>query len=30
MVEVSDDLATKLDVEYYKDAQDALLKALVA
>jgi ATP-dependent Lon protease len=30
MVELSDDLATKLDVEYYKDAQDALLKALVA
>ena len=28
MVELSDDLATKLDVEYYKDAQDALLKAL--
>jgi ATP-dependent Lon protease len=28
MVDLSDDLATKLDVEYYKDAQDALLKSL--
>jgi ATP-dependent Lon protease len=28
MVDLSDDLATKLDIEYYKDAQDALLKAL--
>jgi ATP-dependent Lon protease len=28
MVDLSDDLATRLDVEYYKDAQDALLKAL--
>ena len=28
MVDLSDDLATRLDVEYYKDAQDALLKSL--
>jgi ATP-dependent Lon protease len=25
---LSDDMATKLDIEFYQDARDALLKAL--
>jgi ATP-dependent Lon protease len=28
MIELSDDMATKLDVEFYQDARDALLKSL--
>ena len=29
MFGLSDDMATKLDIEFYQDARDALLKALV-
>jgi ATP-dependent Lon protease len=29
LYDLSDDLATKLDIEFYQDARDALLKALV-
>ena len=29
LFELSDDMATKLDIEFYQDAKDALLKALV-
>ena len=29
LFELSDDMATKLDIEFYQDARDALLKALV-
>jgi ATP-dependent Lon protease len=29
LFDLSDDMATKLDVEFYQDARDALLKALV-
>jgi ATP-dependent Lon protease len=28
LFELSDDMATKLDIEFYQDARDALLKAL--
>jgi hypothetical protein len=28
MIDLSDELATKLDIGYYKDVQEALLKAL--
>jgi ATP-dependent Lon protease len=28
LFDLSDDLATKLDIEFYQDARDALLKAL--
>jgi ATP-dependent Lon protease len=29
LVELSDDMATKLDIEFYQDGRDALLKALI-
>ena len=29
LFDLSDDMATKLDIEFYQDARDALLKALV-
>ena len=29
LFDLSDDMATKLDIEFYQDAKDALLKALV-
>jgi predicted ATP-dependent Lon-type protease len=29
LVDLSDDMATKIDVQFYKDARDALLKAMV-
>jgi len=29
LFELSDDMATKLDIEFYQDARDALLKALI-
>ena len=29
LFELSDDMATKLDIEFYQDGRDALLKALV-
>lgn len=29
MIDLSDDMATKIDVQYYSDARDALLKAMV-
>jgi hypothetical protein len=29
IVRLSDDMATRIDVQYYKDARDALLKAIV-
>lgn len=29
LFDLSDDMATKLDVEFYQDGRDALLKALV-
>jgi len=28
LFELSDDMATKLDIEFYQDGRDALLKAL--
>jgi ATP-dependent Lon protease len=28
LIDLSDDMATKLDIEFYQDASDALLKAL--
>jgi ATP-dependent Lon protease len=28
LLELSDDIATRLDIEFYQDARDALLKAL--
>ena len=28
LVDLSDDMATKLDIEFYQDGRDALLKAL--
>ena len=28
LFDLSDDMATKLDIEFYQDARDALLKAL--
>jgi ATP-dependent Lon protease len=28
-VDLSDDMATKIDIQFYKDARDALLKAMV-
>ena len=29
LFDLSDDMATKLDIEFYQDARDALMKALV-
>ena len=29
LVDLSDDMATKVDVQFYSDARDALLKAIV-
>ncbi|MNJ01706.1 hypothetical protein D3C73_1614210 [compost metagenome] len=29
LFDLSDEMATKLDIEFYQDARDALLKALV-
>lgn len=29
MIDLSDDMATKIDIQYYSDARDALLKAMV-
>jgi ATP-dependent Lon protease len=29
LYDLSDEMATKLDIEFYQDAKDALLKALV-
>jgi ATP-dependent Lon protease len=28
LVDLSDDMATKVDIQYYSDARDALLKAI--
>ena len=28
LVDLSDDMATKVDIQFYKDARDALLKAM--
>ena len=30
LFDLSDDMATKLDIEFYQDARDALLKALAS
>lgn len=30
LFELSDDMATKLDIEFYQDARDALMKALLS
>jgi len=29
LVDLSDDMATKIDIRFYSDARDALLKAMV-
>jgi ATP-dependent Lon protease len=29
MYELSDDMATKVDIQFYSDARDALMKAMV-
>jgi ATP-dependent Lon protease len=29
LIDISDDMATKIDIQFYADARDALLKALV-